>query len=69
MLHITPWERSALELLASGANARDMAWRLGIPEPEMHLRLNILFARMGASTAADAVAAALRRGLLAAVGR
>ena len=66
MLHITPWERSVLELLASGADARDMAGRLGIPEPEMHLRLRTLFARMGASTPADAVAAALRRGLVAA---
>ena len=65
MLHITPWERSALELLANGTNARDMAGRLGIPETEIHPRLSTLFARMGASTPADAVAAALRRGLLA----
>ena len=66
MLHITPWERSVLELLANGTNARDMAWRLGLSEPEMQLQLSTLFARMGASSAADAVAAALRRGLLAA---
>lgn len=65
MLQITPWERSALELLANGTNPRDIAWCLGIPESEIHLRLNTLFARMGASSSADAVAAALRRGLLA----
>jgi DNA-binding NarL/FixJ family response regulator len=67
VLHITPWERSVLELLANGTDARDMAVRLGIPEIEMHMRLRTLFARMGASTPADAVAAALRRGLVAAV--
>jgi hypothetical protein len=44
-----------------------MAGRLGIPETEMHVRLRTLFARMGASTPADAVATALRRGLVVAV--
>ena len=66
MLHITPWERAALELLAAGTNTRDIASHLGIPETEMQLRLNTLFARMGAATPADAIAAAFRRGLLAA---
>jgi DNA-binding NarL/FixJ family response regulator len=65
VLHITPWERSALELLASGTTTRDMAGHLGVPEPEIQLRLTTLFARMGASTPADAIAAAFRRGLLA----
>ena len=64
MLHITPWERSALELLAKGTNTSDMAGRLGIPEAEIQLRLGTLFARMGAATPADAIAAAFRRGLL-----
>ena len=64
MLHITPWERSALELLANGTNSSDMAGRLGIPEAEIQLRLGTLFARMGAATPADAIAAAFRRGLL-----
>jgi DNA-binding NarL/FixJ family response regulator len=66
VLHITPWERSALELLASGTNTGGIANRLGIPEPEVQLRLGTLFARMGAATPADAIAAALRRGLVAA---
>ena len=66
MLHITPWERSALELLASGTNTTGIANRLGMPEPEVQLRLGTLFARMGAATPADAIAAALRRGLVAA---
>lgn len=65
MLHITPWERSVLELLASGTKTSDMAGRLGIPEPEVHLRLHELFVRMGAHTPADAVAVAAKRGLVA----
>ena len=66
MLHITPWERSALELLATGTNTSDIASRLGIPEPEVEMRLGTLFARMGAASPADAIAAAARRGLLTA---
>jgi DNA-binding NarL/FixJ family response regulator len=65
VLHITPWERSALELLAAGVNPSEIAGRLGLSEREIQLRLTTLFSRMGASTPADAVAAALRRGLLA----
>jgi DNA-binding NarL/FixJ family response regulator len=64
VLHITPWERAALELLAAGTTTSDIAGHLGIPEPEMQLRLNTLFARMGAASPADAVSVAARRGLL-----
>jgi DNA-binding NarL/FixJ family response regulator len=65
VLHITPWERSVLELLATGTNTSEMARRLGMPEPEIQVRLRTLFARMGANSPADAIAAAARRGLLA----
>jgi DNA-binding NarL/FixJ family response regulator len=65
VLHITPWERAVLVLLASGTNTHDIASRLDLPEPEVQLRLSTLFARMGAATPADAIAAAARRGLLA----
>jgi two-component system, NarL family, response regulator YdfI len=64
VLHITPWERSALELLATGTTMSGMASRLGISEPEIELRLHSLFTRMGASSATEAVVAASRRGLL-----
>ena len=64
MLHITPWERLALELLASGMATTELARSLGVTEPEMEGRLMTLFARMGAATPADAVARAWRRGLL-----
>jgi DNA-binding NarL/FixJ family response regulator len=64
VLHITPWERSALELLATGITTAGIASRLGIGEPEIERRLSSLFARMGASGPVEAVAAASRRGLL-----
>jgi DNA-binding NarL/FixJ family response regulator len=64
VLHITPWERAALELLAAGTNTSDIASHLRIPESEIQLRLSMLFARMGAASPADAVSAAARRGLL-----
>ena len=64
MLHITPWERSALQLLATVSNRREIARRLDLTEQEIQRRLDTLFARMGATTPADAVAAAFRRGLL-----
>jgi DNA-binding NarL/FixJ family response regulator len=66
VLHITPWERLALELLASGMATNELARRLSITEPEMEGRLITLFARMGAEGPADAIASAARRGLLAA---
>lgn len=65
MLHITPWERSVLELLANGTEASEMAGRFGISESEVQRRLTTLLDRMGAATPADAIAAAFRRGLLA----
>jgi DNA-binding CsgD family transcriptional regulator len=64
VLHITPSERAALNLLANGVSTSELADRLGISEPEMHAQLTTLFTRMGAVSRADAVAAAFRRGLL-----
>jgi DNA-binding NarL/FixJ family response regulator len=64
MLQITPWERSALELLASGTPTSQIGGRLGTNEREVEHRLAELFARMGAQNTTDAVAAAARRGLL-----
>ena len=64
MLQITPWERAALQLLASGAQLSDIARRLHVTEAEAEARLAALIARMGAAGYPDAVAAAARRGLL-----
>ena len=65
MLHITPSERQALRLLANGQSPGDMAAGLGVSALEMEVMLSGLFAAMGATTRAEAVAVADRRGLLA----
>jgi DNA-binding NarL/FixJ family response regulator len=64
VLHITPHERAALQLLANGVEIRGIADGLGVSECEVEIHLNRLFARMGAASRTDAVAAAWRRGLL-----
>jgi DNA-binding CsgD family transcriptional regulator len=63
-LQITPRERDALRLLANGRTTNDVAVTLGISRPDTATLLAQLFAAMGASTQADAIAAAHRRGLL-----
>ena len=65
MLHITPSERRALQLLAPGHTPPDVAGGLGISSRETEAMLARLFAAMGAATVGEAVAAAHRRGLLA----
>ena len=64
MLHITPGERSALELLANGRPTREVAVSLGVRVNEVGARLTSLFLRMGVTDEINAVAAAWRRGLL-----
>jgi DNA-binding NarL/FixJ family response regulator len=64
MLRITPWERAALGLLASGTSTEELARRLGLERAEVEARLTALFGRMGAASRTDAVAVACRRGLL-----
>ncbi len=64
MLSITPWERSALQLLADGRAPHEVALRLSTTEQEVELRLATLFARMGAANQSEAVATAFRRGLV-----
>lgn len=64
MLQITPWQRVALQLLANATATNEIATRLGISEGELDAHLTSLFATLGAASRAEAVAAALRRGLL-----
>ena len=64
-LRITPLERRALQMLATGRTTGDVAAGLGITPFETEALLTDLFAAMGASTRVQAVAAAQRRGLLA----
>jgi DNA-binding CsgD family transcriptional regulator len=64
MLQITPWERDALQLLANGKAMNDIATYLGIHARDIESDLTRLFAAMGAATQAEAIAGALKRGLL-----
>lgn len=64
VLHITPWERSALQLLATGMTTAQLAIVVGLSECDIQDRLTALFGRMGAATQTDALTLALRRGLI-----
>jgi DNA-binding NarL/FixJ family response regulator len=64
VLHITPGERAALQLLADCTSTDALADHLGASEYEVEARLNTLFVRMGATCRSEAIAAAFRRGLL-----
>src|SRR5262245_16283485 len=65
ILQITPWEREALRLLATGRWRDDAALGLGVGTQDMETLLAKLFAAMGVTTQAEAIAAARKRGLLA----
>jgi DNA-binding NarL/FixJ family response regulator len=64
VLQITPSERDALRLMADGKANREIARDLGISEGAAEPHLTALFERMGASSRTEAIAAAVRRGLL-----
>ena len=64
VLQITPAERAVLQLLADGSPTVDIARRLGLSERAIDALLIMLLERMGAATSVEAVADALRRGLL-----
>ena len=65
MLQITPSERRALELLAKGKTNHEIANHLQVSERDFESSLTVLFARMGVASRTEAIAAAVRRGLLA----
>lgn len=64
MLHITPWECSALQSLAAGMSTAQLAITLGLSECEIEQRLAVLYSRMGAASHTDAISVASRRGLI-----
>lgn len=64
VLEITPAERNALQLLAIGTPADEVARNLGAAESDGESQLTRLFAAMGAANQTEAVAIALKRGLL-----
>ena len=64
VLHISPWERALLQLLAYGAEIDDIAARFNVTDREVEEQLCTLFARMAVRNRQDASVDALRRGLL-----
>lgn len=62
---LTPREREILEMLAEGANNRVVASRLGISRHTVKFHVASILAKLGARSRTEAVAAALRSGLLA----
>jgi DNA-binding CsgD family transcriptional regulator len=68
MLHITPSELEALQLLAVGATTDHIADRLRMNRSEVESLVQALMVRMGTASEHDAIAAARRRGLIALTG-
>lgn len=64
VLLITPGERTALQLLANGKPTHEIAGYLGVNQGEVERSLTGLFAKMGAGSRTEAIAAGFRRGLL-----
>ena len=64
VLLITPWERTALQLLAAGLTMHELARRFEMAEADLERRLASLFERLGTKTATEALTTAARRGLL-----
>ena len=64
VLQITPSERDALQLVAQGALTSQIGAMLGLAPADIDPFLAALFARLGATSRADAMRVASRRGLL-----
>ncbi len=61
---LTPRELQVLQLLATGLPNKGIAAQLGISEHTAKFHVSSLFAKLGSSSRAEAVATASRRGLL-----
>jgi LuxR family maltose regulon positive regulatory protein len=66
MLQITPRDRLMLQLLAEGTRDGELASVLEVTAVEITEQLLGLYARMGVHSRLQAVAAAVKRGLIAA---
>jgi DNA-binding NarL/FixJ family response regulator len=64
VLQITPSERHALQLVAQGAPASQIGLMLGVVPADVGSFLAALFVRLGATSRAEAIKVASRRGLL-----
>lgn len=61
---ITPREREVLDLLGDGLSNRAIAERLGISTHTVKFHVAAIYGKLGATTRAEAVRRAFRRGLL-----
>jgi DNA-binding NarL/FixJ family response regulator len=62
--HLTPREREILALLADGLSAGEIANRLYLGESTVKTHIGHLYEKLGANNRAQALVAAMRRGLL-----
>jgi DNA-binding CsgD family transcriptional regulator len=62
---LTSREREILEMIADGAHNRTIATRLGISRHTVKFHVTSILTKLGAASRTEAVALALRRGLLA----
>jgi DNA-binding CsgD family transcriptional regulator len=62
---LTPREREIVDLMADGANNRVIASRLAISRHTVKFHVASILVKLGAKSRTEAVAVALRRGLLA----
>lgn len=61
---MTPREREVLDLLGEGLSNRAIAERLGISTHTVKFHVAAIYGKLGATTRAEAVRRAFRRGLL-----
>jgi len=62
---LTPREREVLQLLGRGQSNKQVAARLGVAEATVKVHVTSILAKLGAASRTEAVAVAMRRGLIA----
>jgi len=62
---LSPRETEVLHMLADGLGNKEIAWRLHISEHTVKFHIGSIFNKLNASSRAEAVAIAIRRGLIA----
>ena len=62
---LSPRETQVLNMLADGLGNKEIAWRLHISEHTVKFHIGSIFNKLNASSRAEAVAIAIRRGLIA----
>jgi two-component system, NarL family, response regulator YdfI len=62
---LSPRETEVLHMLADGLGNKEIAWRLRISEHTVKFHVGSIFNKLNASSRVEAVAIAVRRGLIA----